>query len=187
MEGRLPRVFRCDEALFVADDLSELDDYARGLWWQWRALDKKIDEPAAQKYPKETIKAAAAWLMDAYVAAEAPIPYELSRLVRAIIKPKRDASTSPVQAGSEKAYWKAIEFEAIHPGSEPATLYAVAKHLIDEDAFRSNGREQKSAESTVKSWRKLPHYKANVQLFRREKADNHSCDITARPNSKANR
>lgn len=167
MDAQLPSVF--SDALMVEDDPATLDAYARGLWHQWQAMEKMVSEVPRKGYPKETVKAAFAWLMDAYVEAEAPIPYELARLARAIAKPKPGVSTAPVQAGSEKAYWEAIMFEANFPASKPATLYKVAQHLRDEQAFRSGHRDQKSAESTVKGWRALAHYRANVQLYRREK------------------
>ena len=129
MDAQLPRVDR--DALVVEDDPKVLNAYAHGLWQQWQALNGVLPgrEPV-KGYPKTTVKAAVVWLMGAYVDAEAPIPYELSRLVRAIIKPKKDSSTSPVRATSEKAYWAAIRFEATHPESAPASLYAVAKYCL---------------------------------------------------------
>lgn len=163
MDAQLPRVDR--DALIVEDDPQVLESYACGLWQQWQALEGQGGAPA-KRYPKETIKAAVVWLMGAYVDAAAPIPYELSRLVRAIIDPKRDASTSPVRASSEKAYWAAITFEAAYPANEPATLYAVAKHLRESGALQNKDASQDTAEATVKVWRRLPHYQANVQLYR---------------------
>lgn len=164
MDALLPRVDR--DYLMIEDDPAVLDAYARGLWQQWQALEGQDNEAPAKRYTKETVKAAVVWLTGAYVEAEAPIPYELSRLVRAIIAPKRTTSTSPVRARSEKAYWAAIRFEATYPASAPAPLYAVAKHLCDTSALQNKDASQKTAEATVKGWRKLEHYEANVRLYR---------------------
>ncbi|MGB3500181.1 MAG: hypothetical protein WBA44_01040 [Mesorhizobium sp.] len=180
MGARLPPVFRdyllkekknakeLDEWVTapwaVPDDKNELNSYARGLWEQWQALERR-DGSAKKNYPKETIKAAVVLLTDALVDAAAPVPYELSRLIRAIIKPKSHASTSPVQAGSEKAYWAAIQFEATGRRS----LYSVAMHLLANGLF-PQGRSQKAVEGTIRGWRKLDHYQANVRLYRPTKA-----------------
>ncbi|MER8683952.1 hypothetical protein [Mesorhizobium sp. M1405] len=174
MSGLLPHVDR--DALIIEEDPEMLDAYALGLWQQWQALEGQGNEAPAKRYSKETVKAAVVWLTGAYVEAEAPIPYELSRLVRAIIAPKKAASTSPVRASSEKAYWAAIRFEATYPASARAPLYAVAKHLCDTGALLNKNASQKTAEATVKSWRKLGHYQANVQL-------NRPMEYKAKPNS----
>jgi hypothetical protein len=163
MDARLPRVDR--EALIVEESPEMLDAYARGLWQHWQALDGQ-GEKLAKGYPKTTVKAAVVWLIGAYVDAEAPLPYEMFRLIGAIIRPQKDASTSPVRTRSEKAYWAAIKFEAQAPST---TMYAVAKHLRDTGAFPTS-HTRKTAEGTVRGWRKLPHYQDNVRLYRKAKS-----------------
>ena len=77
----------------------------------------------------------------------------------------------PVRRASEIPYWEAIEFEARHPpdptGKEPSTAkrYAVAKYVLG--LLKNKNSTQKSAEASVRGWRKLPHYRANVALQRR--------------------
>lgn len=151
--------------VFVEDDPEELSSYARGLWQQWQALDRK-DGTARARYPKTAVKAATVRLVDAYADAEAPIPYELSRLIRAIVAPAPKADTlAPVHAASRDAYWAAILYEAEHPD---ATLYAVAKELRDAGKVSTS---QDSAEAAVRSWRRERHYTTNVRLFRKQKPD----------------
>jgi len=45
-----------------------------------------------------------------------------------------------------------------------ATLYAVAKHIRPQ--LQNKHASQKTAEGTVRDWRRLPHYRANVRLQR---------------------
>lgn len=178
----LPRVGDRDDVdgepvnvLIVEDDPAVLDAYARGLWQHWQALSGGAP---AKGYTKTMVKAAVVWLTDAYASAEAPIPNELSRLVRAIVTGKlkkldpgtsdvENASTSPVRASSEKAYWAAIQFEARHPETAPATVYKIAQHLCDGRMLLNKDSSQDSAKGIVRDWRKLAHYKANVELYRK--------------------
>ena len=144
-----------------------LHAYARGLLQHLRAIRAR---GKAERYPIATIKAATVWLIEAYAEAEVAPAREAALLVREIVRPNRNASTSPVRRSSEEAYWAAIEFEARHPpdpkGKEPsvAKRYAVAKYVLG--LLRNKNASQKSAEGTVRGWRKLPHYRANVALQR---------------------
>jgi hypothetical protein len=54
----------------------------------------------------------------------------------------------------------------IPKGKEPsvAKRYAVAKYVLG--LLRNKNASQKSAEGTVRGWRKLAHYRANVALQR---------------------
>jgi hypothetical protein len=145
----------------------ELHAYARGLLRHLRGI--RAGEKA-EGYPIATIKSAAVWLIESYAEAGiAPSP-EAARLIDEIVQPHPGASTLPVRRSSEKAYWAAIEFEAGHrpdpTGKKPsvATLYALAKHV--RPRLQNQYASQKSAEGTVRDWRRLPHYKANVALQR---------------------
>ena len=163
--GQLPLVdpdFR-----LVERRAEKLHAYARGLLQHLRQIraGKK-----AGGYPITTIKSAAVWLIESYVEADiAPAP-EAARLIDEIVPPPRGASTRPVRRSSEEPYWAAIEFEAGQRpdprGKQPsaATLYAVAKHvrLRLQNRYASQG----TAEATVRDWRRLPHYRANVALQR---------------------
>ena len=157
----MPHLDRAERGLAQEDDPEVLAAYARGLWQQWQALSGAGGKPHA-RYNKTVVKAAMVWLTQCYFEAGAPIPYELARLVRATISPDKKASTSPVRAASEVAYWAAIEFEAADPD---ATQYAVAKHLRETGKLPT-ASSQKSAEATVRGWRRLTHFKDNVNLFR---------------------
>jgi hypothetical protein len=146
---------------------AQLHAYARGLLWHLRRI--RAGEKAGG-YPIATIKAAAVWLIEAYAGAGiAPAP-EAARLIGEIVQPDPGASTSPVRRSSKEAYWAAIEFEAGQrpdpSGKKPsvATLYAVAKCV--RRRLRSKHASQKTAEGTVREWRRLPHYRANVALQR---------------------
>jgi hypothetical protein len=167
--AELPRVDR--HALIIEDDPEQLAAYARGLLQHWRRIGKR-GARVVRGYSKETIKAATVWLIGAYVDAKAPLPIEAAHLIRAIVNPKKGASTSPVRETSEAAYWAAIKFEAGFPedpkGRSPsaATGYAVAKHLLKTRVLIVQAPNQKTAQRTVEEWRKLPHYQANVQLYR---------------------
>jgi hypothetical protein len=182
----LPRID--PDALLTEDDPKVLDAYARGLWQQWQALDsdsstsRKPGRKAETKYTKVMVRAATVWLVDAYACEATPIPYELTRLIRAMLIPKGSneatASTSPVQRDSEKAYWKAILFAAQQ--TRQPTAYAIAQYLLSEGLLPvREGREnlpndaegrRKSAEATVRGWLRLAHFKENVRLYSREKA-----------------
>ena len=145
----------------------QLHAYARGLL---RHLRRIRDGEKAGGYPIATIKSAAVWLIESYAeAGVAPAP-EAARLVAEIVQPDDDASTLPVRRSSETAYLAAIEFEAGKrpdpTGKQPsvATLYAVAKHV--RPLLQNKNASQKTAEGTVRGWRLLPHYQANVALQR---------------------
>jgi hypothetical protein len=145
----------------------KLHAYARGLLSHLRQI--RAGEKA-QGYPIATIKSAAVWLIESYAEAGiAPVP-EAARLIDEIVQPQPSASTLPVRRSSEKAYWAAIEFEAKQPpdptGRHPsvATLYAVAKHM--QPRLQNKYASHDTAEGTVREWRRLPHYRANVALQR---------------------
>jgi hypothetical protein len=124
----------------------------------------------AEGYPIATIKAATVWLIEAYSQADVAPAREAALLVREIVRPNRNASTLPVRRSSEEAYWAAIAFEARHSpdpkGKEPskAKRYAVAKYVLG--LLKNKNGSQKAAEGTIRGWRKLPHYRANVALQR---------------------
>lgn len=170
VEPRLPPVER--DGLLIEDDPKVLDAHARALWHQWQTGD-------TPGYSRRAIKAAAIWLIDRYVDANAPPAYEAARLIRAIIesspggKSLASISTiSPVRKTSEPAYWAALKFDAKHPpdpsDSQPstATLYAIAKHVREGRFLLNKSTSQATAETTIKAWRKVPHYRANVELYR---------------------
>lgn len=146
----------------------QLHAYARGLLQHLRQIRAK---KKAKGYPITTIEAAAVWLIEAYTQAGIALVPEMARLISEIIQPKPDASTLPVRASSKDAYWAAIAFEAGHvphpTARQPsaASLYAVAKHLrtLTSNQYTS----QKTAEATVRAWRRLPHYRSNVAWQRR--------------------
>jgi hypothetical protein len=145
----------------------KLHAYARGLLQHMRAI--RAGEKAGG-YPIATIKAAAVWLIESYAeAVVAPAP-EAALLVSEIVLPDPDASTLPVRRSSEAAYWAAIEFEAAQPpdptGKDPSTAkrYAVAKWVLG--LLKNKNASQKTAEGIVRTWQKLPHYRANVALQR---------------------
>jgi hypothetical protein len=135
------------------------------------------------------VKAATVWLVGAYVDAQIPLAPEMSALIAGVVKWQRQASTfRKVQAINEEGYWAAIRFEASKPpdpkGKAPsvASLYSVAKHVLQlKDAgFPRQGTRipknideepdpnmpQKSAEATIRGWRKIEHYRQNVRLQR---------------------
>lgn len=144
-----------------------LHAYARGLLQHLRTIRAG---GKAQGYPIATIKAATVWLIEAYAEANVAPAREVALLVREIVRPHRDASTLPVRRSSEEAYWAAIVFEARHPpdprGKEPskANRYAVAKSVLG--LLKNKNGSQKSAEGTIRGWRKLSHYRMNVALQR---------------------
>src|ERR1035437_10238033 len=113
----------------------------------------------------------------------------MSELIAGAVKWKRRASTfRKVQETNEDTYWAAIRFEASKPadpkGKAPsaASLYSVAKHVLEmkEVGFPQQGTrisriidsepdpntDQKSAEATIRGWRKIDHYRQNVRLYR---------------------
>jgi hypothetical protein len=145
----------------------KLHAYARGLLDQLRRIRAGAK---AGGYPIATIKSAAVWLIESYAEASvAPAP-DAARLIDEIVQPDRNTSTLPVRRSSETAYWAAIEFEAQRrsdpTGKEPseASLYAVAKHV--RPRLQNKHASHKTAEGTIRGWRKLPHYRANVALQR---------------------
>ncbi|MER8655263.1 hypothetical protein [Mesorhizobium sp. M0847] len=177
MSDSLPSVFRgcaVDE-----DDPAVLAGQARALWERWQALAAGAPK---QGYSKTTVKAAIVQLVEQYVSAELPIPYELGRLVRAVLTGKLKKSdpgksdvenvdtVSPVQAAKDEAYWAAILFEA-DLKADQASVYAVAKHLFEgkkKDGKPLLGSSSlEAAKATVTNWWKIPHYKTHVRLYRR--------------------
>jgi hypothetical protein len=161
----LPPVDR--EFLFVERRQERLHAYARGLLQHLHAIRAGRK---AEGYPIATIKAATVWLVEAYSQADVAPAREAALLVREIVRPNRNASTLPVRRSSEEAYWAAIAFEARNPpdpkGKEPSTAkrYAVAKYVLG--LLKNKNGSQKAAEGTIRGWRKLPHYRANVALQR---------------------
>jgi hypothetical protein len=168
--------------LIVERDPEKLHTYARELLHRLRN--------PSRSFSFEKVKAATVWLVGAYVDARVPLAPEMHALIAGVVKWNRDASVfRKVQAKNESAYWAAIRFEAAHPadpnGKAPsaATLYAVAKHVLEgvglpqQGTRRSRSQDsvpgfeaaQKSAEATIRGWRKLPHYRSNV-LFQRDAA-----------------
>jgi hypothetical protein len=168
--------------LIIERDPEKLRAYARGLLHRLRN--------PSRSYSLEKVKAATVWLVGAYVDARVPLAPEMHALIAGVVKWNRQASAlRKVQKKNETAYWAAIRFEAAHPadpnGKAPsaATLYAVAKHVLDgvglpqQGTRRSRSKDsvpgfeapQKSAEATIRGWRKLPHYRSNV-LFQRNVA-----------------
>jgi hypothetical protein len=153
--------------LIVERDQKRLDAFARGLLAHLRRI---RSGQKAEGYPIATIKSAAVWLIASYATARvAPAP-EAAQLIGEIVQPNRGASTSPVRPSSEAAYFAAIEFEAAQPpdarGKAPsvATLYAVARHV--RPLLQNQRASQKTAEGTVREWRRLLHYRENVALRR---------------------
>ncbi|MBZ9673442.1 hypothetical protein [Mesorhizobium sp. ES1-3] len=165
MKAALPPVD--PDFLIVEHDPEKLHAYAKGLWHHLRNIRSR---GPANGYPKPTIKAAAVWLIGAYVDAKAAPSYEAYRLIDELLKPAPHAppaSTAPVRRDSEAAYKAAIAFEASRPPGA-TTLYAVAKHVRESGSFpRHVGKDaQKSAEATIGAWRKTVHYQDNVLLQR---------------------
>jgi hypothetical protein len=169
--------------LIVERDPDRLRAYARGLLHQLRN--------PSRSYSLEMVKAATVWLVGAYVNARVPLAPEMDALIAGVVKWNRRASTfRKVQQENEDAYWAAIRFEVTKPadpnGKAPsaASLYAVAKHVREgvgfsqqrtrrsriKDSERRPDAAQKSAEATVKGWRKLEHYRQNVLLYRDPRA-----------------
>jgi hypothetical protein len=167
--------------LIIERDPDKLHAHAR------RLLDH-LRNPSPS-YSFELVKAAAVWLVGAYVDARVPLAPEMHGLIAGVVPWNRRASAfRKVQKGNEGAYWAAIRFEATKPadpnGKAPsaATLYAVAKHVREgvglprQGTRKSRNSEpdpnaaQKSAEATIRGWRKFVHYRRNVLLQRDEGA-----------------
>jgi hypothetical protein len=167
--------------LIVERDPDKLHAFARGLLHRLRN--------PSRSYSFEMVKAATVWLVGAYVDAQVPLAPEMSALITGVVKWQRRASTSrKVQEHNEQAYWAAIRFEASKPpdpkGKAPsaASLYSVAKHVLGPgaaglprqgtriprniDVEPAANAAQKSAEATVRGWRKIDHYRQNVRLQR---------------------
>ena len=164
--------------LIIERDPEKLHAYARGLLHCLRN--------PSRSYSFEKVKAATVWLVGAYVGARVPLASEMHALIAGVVKWNRQASAlRKVQKKNEPAYWAAIRFEAAHPrdpnGKAPsaATLYAVAKHVLEGVGFPQQGTRsrkkgsvpgpdaaQKSAEATIRDWRKFHHYRQNVLLQR---------------------
>ena len=164
------------ESLIIERDHDTLSAYARGLWQHLSSI--RAGGPN-NGYPIATIRAATVWLIGAYCDADKTPDPEAYQLVAALIKPdwQRADTFAPVQWSSRDAYHAAIMFEATHPadptGRNPsaATLYAVAKHVREGSGFFKHSAcgtmgAQKSAESTMRGWRNLAHYRTQVRLRR---------------------
>jgi hypothetical protein len=152
----------------IERDPDKLRAYARGLLYRLRN--------PSRSYSSEMVKAATVWLVGSYVSARVPLAPEMSGLIAGVVKWNRRASTfRRVQEKNEDAYWAAS-------GKAPsaATLYAVAKHVLEGVGFPQQGTRtrrnrdlepgsdaaQKAAEATIRGWRKLDHYRRNVFLGR---------------------
>ena len=167
--------------LIIERDPEKLHRFARGLL-------SRLRNPS-RSYSVEMVKAATVWLVGAYVDAQIPLAPEMSALIAGVVKWERRASTfRKVQAINEEGYWAAIRFEASKPpdprGKAPsaASLYSVAKYVLQlKDAgFPQQGTRipknideepdpnmaQKSAEATIRGWRKIEHYRQNVRFQR---------------------
>jgi hypothetical protein len=93
--------------LITEYDTNKLRLYARGLLQQLRG--------PLRTYSFEKVKAAAVWLVGAYVEAQIPLAPEMDALIAGVVNWQRRASTwRKVQQHNEEAYWKAILFEANH-------------------------------------------------------------------------
>ena len=168
--------------LIIERDPQKLHAYAR-------ALLNRLLHPSP-RYPLEMVKAAAVWLVGAYIDARVSLVQEMYSLIFGIVERNPKASTfRMVQEKNEDAYWAAIRFESVRPtdptGKAPstATLYAVAKHVLHgvgfpqqgmrkskiKDSERAPDAAQKSAEATIRGWRKSDHYRRNVR-FQRDSA-----------------
>jgi hypothetical protein len=167
--------------LIIESDPDKLHAFARGLL-------NRLRKPS-RSYSFEMVKAATVWLVGAYVEAQIPLAPEMSALIAGVVKWQRRASTfRKVQETNEEAYWAAIRFEASKPphpkGKAPsaASLYSVAKHVLELegtglpqqgtriprniDSEPDPNTAQKSAEATIRGWRKIDHYRQNVRLQR---------------------
>jgi hypothetical protein len=167
--------------LIIERDPEKLHAFSRGLL-------NRLRRPS-RSYSFEMVKAATVWLVGAYVEAQVPLAPEMSGLIAGIVKWQRRGSTlRKVQEHNEEAYWAAIRFEASKApdprGKAPsaASLYSVAKHVLELEGAglpRQGTRiprniesepdpntAQKSAEATIRGWRKIDHYRQNVRLQR---------------------
>jgi hypothetical protein len=161
--------------LIVERDPRALRACARGLLHRLRN--------PSRSYSFAKVKTATVWLIGAYVDARVPLAPEVHPLIAGLVKWNPD-TFRPVQKKNESAYWAAIRFEASRPadpnGKAPsaATLYAVAKYVREgfpqqgtrkfriKDSEPAPNAAQKSAEATIRGWRKLDHYRQNVLLQR---------------------
>jgi hypothetical protein len=170
------------DSIIIERDPNKLHAFARGLL-------NRLRKPS-RSYSFEMVKAATVWLVGAYVDAQVPLAPEMSALIAGVVKWQRRSSTfRKVQEANEEAYWAAIRFEAsrsVDPkGKAPsaASLYSVAKHVLEQEGVglpRQGTRiprnidsepdpkyaAQKSAEATIRGWRRIDHYRQNVQLLR---------------------
>lgn len=177
MEGagvihRLPPVD--PDYLLVEDDPEALNAYARGLWERLRYLNSHPREKGKKNsYNIETVKAATVWLVGRFVDAKAPIPYELYRLIDALVEPKPDVRTGPpVHEENLRAYWSAIEFESRFPpdprGRKPssASRRTVAEHIQHLIVKEGRATAYDKAFENLKNWRDHQYYKDNVSFQR---------------------
>lgn len=183
MDGRLPPIFddrhklvvlndegapRWYGGLMLVDDPDELYDYARGLWWQWQALERN-DTTAEKGYSKTKVRRALAWLLGRYADVQAPIPDEVALLgSAALAHGVKDAAglpsgASPVQERNERAYAAAARHKAEHPTSTPLD---VAKALCDAGLVAAT-QTPDNFRTTVEDWFKTQHFKDAVASYRR--------------------
>jgi hypothetical protein len=170
--------------LITERDPTRLHAFARGLLTRLRK--------PSRAFSKQKVTAAAVWLIDAYVDAQIPLAPEMAEVISRIVKWDRRATTfRKVQAPNDKAYWAAIHFEASclpDPKSKrpsAASVYSVAKHVLKTTGLELQGTRipknfdsepapntaQKSAEATIRGWRKIDHYQQNVRLQRKFSSD----------------
>lgn len=170
-EPRLPPID--PNYLIEEDDPETLEDYARGLLLQWHTLETGGASRAG--YPKKAVKAATAWLLQAYFDAELPLCRAAAELVRVALEAESDARASNVQTVKQDAYWTAIKFEAGFPPDQLdkypslASNREVAAHLFKHKLLEANSIE--AAEATVRTWRQRLHYRGNVALYRASKPE----------------
>ena len=165
--------------LIMEHDPDRLRAYARGLLHQLRN--------PSRSYSFEMVKAATVWLVGAYVDARVPLAPEMDGLIAGVVKWNRRASSfRKIQEKNEGAYWAAIRFEATNPagpqrqstigGNALCSREACAgggwlptaadAQIEKEDSMPGPDAAQKSAEATIRGWRKLDHYRQNVFLQR---------------------
>lgn len=172
MKDALPRID--PEYLLEECDRERLDAFSRGLLKQSRLLRAKSDK-AEPRYSLVKVRAATTRLMMAYIDLGQTPPLEFAELLKVLIEPEKWTSTLPVRETSEKAYWAAIRFEAKQPADaergnpSTASVYAVARHVREMKLFLNKSISQKTAEATIKGWRKEAHYRDNVALHRTSK------------------
>jgi hypothetical protein len=149
--------------LIEEHDPARLHEYAAGLLQHLHAI--RQGKPA-NGYGVGKIKAAADWLLARYAEVKTSAPVEAVALWYELLgaEPTKRARTGgPVQERFLPAYIEAYRFDAKH--AETPKLFAVAKHVRRKAG--DPGWSQEAAEARIRSWRKQPHYRDQVRLYRR--------------------